>query len=60
MSVFDVVEIAEWKEKNMSCGFCEHYKGLNEPCQKGITVQNLSESFNCEYYCYNGELNGKD
>ena len=39
----------------MSCIYCTCYNGLNEPCQKGITVQNLSESFDCEYYQYNGE-----
>ena len=56
MSVYDTQDIAKWKEDNMSCGFCKEYKGLNEPCNRGITVQNLSESFNCEYYNYNGEV----
>ncbi len=41
----------------MSCVFCKEYQGLKEPCNRGITVQNLSESFNCEYYEYNGGLN---
>ena len=41
----------------MSCVFCKEYQGLREPCNRGITVQNLSESFNCEYYEYNGGLN---
>ncbi len=41
----------------MSCLFCKEYHGLKEPCRKGIMVQNLSESFNCEYYEYNGECN---
>lgn len=41
----------------MSCVFCKEYHGLNEPCNRGITVQNLSESFNCEYYEYNEGLN---
>ena len=59
MSIYDVVELARWKEDNMSCKFCEHYKGLDEPCNRGITVQNLSESFNCEYYTYNGEVKSK-
>ena len=59
MSIYDVEDIARWKEENMSCMFCTEYKGIGEPCNRGITVQNLSESFNCEYYKYNGELNGE-
>ena len=39
----------------MSCVFCENYKGLGEPCNRGMTVQTLSESIDCEYYEYNGE-----
>ena len=41
----------------MSCLFCKEYQGLKEPCNRGITVQNLIESFNFEYYEYNGECN---
>ncbi|MBR3213136.1 MAG: hypothetical protein IKF79_01355 [Methanosphaera sp.] len=41
----------------MSCAFCKEYQGLKTPCKQGITVQNLSESFSCDYYTYNGELN---
>ena len=59
MSIYDVVDLAEWKSVNMSCKFCVHYKKLGCPCDKGITVQNLSESFNCEHYTYNGDLNEK-
>lgn len=59
MSIFDVVEIAEWKRDNMNCIYCEYYRKIGCPCQKGITVQNLSESFNCPHYNYNGELNEK-
>ena len=40
----------------MSCIYCIHYQGLHESCLKGITVQNLSESFNCEYYTYDGKV----
>lgn len=40
----------------MSCIYCIEYRGLNEPCNKGLLVENLSESFNCDYYQYNQEL----
>ena len=40
----------------MSCIFCINYKGLQEPCKKGITVETSYESFNCKFYEYNGEL----
>ena len=39
----------------MSCIFCKEYRGIHEPCNRGITVQTLSESIDCEYYEYNGE-----
>lgn len=41
----------------MSCIFCIEYEGLNKVCKQGTIVKNLSESFSCEYYEYNGELN---
>ena len=40
----------------MSCVFCEYYKELKTECRKGRFVENLSESFDCEYYDYNGRL----
>jgi hypothetical protein len=40
----------------MSCLFCVEYRGLKEPCTKGITIENLSESFDCEFYKYNGRV----
>ena len=40
----------------MSCLFCKEYRGLKEPCTKGITIENLSESFDCEFYKYNGRV----
>ena len=57
MSVYDTMDLMLWEAKNkMSCIYCKEYKGLQEPCNKGITVQTLSESINCEYYQYNGEV----
>ena len=41
----------------MSCVFCTQYKGLKKECHKGTQIETLSESFNCENYTYNGELN---
>lgn len=40
----------------MSCFVCTEYNGLKEPCNKGICIQNGSESFNCNYYQYNQQL----
>lgn len=40
----------------MSCLFCIYYQGLEEPCSKGMTVINLSESLTCEHYTYNQRL----
>ncbi len=37
----------------MSCVYCSEYQGLKKPCNKGKTIETLSESFNCEYYQYN-------
>ena len=59
MSIYDVVEIARWKEDNMSCMFCKEYMGLKQQCRKKINVENGSESFNCPHYHYNGRLKGK-
>lgn len=56
MSVFDVVELARWKEDNMSCMFCKFYNSLKQPCQKRIKVETGSESFNCPHYTYNGKV----
>ena len=40
----------------MSCVFCTYYVKLKHECRKGRFVENLSESFDCEHYTYNGEL----
>ena len=57
MSIYDTQDIAKWEAKNkMSCIYCIHYKGLNEPCNRGMTVLNLNESLTCEHYKYNQEL----
>ena len=55
MSNYNTFDIAKWEAKNkMSCIYCTNYQGLNKPCYKGIHVETLSESFNCEYYTYDG------
>ena len=56
MSILDVVELAEWRRKNMFCLYCEHYNGLDEPCHKDKDIHNIREVVNCEYYKYNGSL----
>ena len=57
MSNYNTEDIARWEAKNkMSCIYCIYYEGLREPCKKGMTVQTLSESINCEHYQYNQEL----
>ena len=38
----------------MSCIYCTNYQGRDEPCFKGVTVQTLNESIDCEDYCYDG------
>ena len=58
MSIYDVVELARWKEDNMSCMFCKHYASIGVKCNKRIEVRNGSESFNCPHYTYNGRLKG--
>ena len=40
----------------MSCIFGKNYESLNKPCLKGIMIKSGSESFNCDFYRYNGEL----
>jgi hypothetical protein len=40
----------------MSCMFCKFYEGLNEYCLRGLMVESGNESFDCNYYEYNGEL----
>ena len=56
MSMLDVVELAEWRRKNMFCLYCEHYKGLDEPCRKDKNIHNIREVVECEHYKYNGEV----
>ena len=56
MSIYDVVEIAEWKEKNMSCIYCKHFKGEATECDLGVLVTNGVESIYCDDYVYNGEV----
>ena len=59
MSIYDVEDIAKWKEDNMSCMVCREYMGLKQKCRKKIMVENGSESFNCSHYYYNGQLKSK-
>ena len=40
----------------MSCIFCKSYCGAELYCLKGEYVRTTYESFNCEYYEYNGEV----
>ena len=40
----------------MFCLYCEHYKGLDEPCRKDKDIHNIQEVVNCEYYKYDGSL----
>ena len=56
MSIYDVVELAEWRRKNMFCLYCIHYVSLDEPCRKDKNIHNIQEVVNCEYYKYNGSL----
>lgn len=51
MSNYNTFDIASWEAENkMSCIYCTNYQGHDEPCDKGIIVQTLNESIDCEYY----------
>ena len=55
MSNYNTFDIACWEAENkMSCIYCTNYQGRDEPCYKGVTVQTLNESIDCEDYCYDG------
>ena len=59
MSIYDVEDIAKWKEDNMSCIFCKNYVTIGVKCNKKIMVNTGSESFKCPHYHYNGQLKVK-
>ena len=40
----------------MSCVYCVYYEGLDRKCRKGTMIKNLSESFNCPDYRYDGKV----
>lgn len=40
----------------MFCLYCEHYKGLDEPCRKDKDIHNIREVVECKDYRYNGEV----
>ena len=40
----------------MSCFVCVEYQGLHRKCKIGICIKNGSESFSCDHYQYDSEL----
>jgi hypothetical protein len=46
-----------WGCKLMFCVYCEHFKGVEENCEKDKNIWSFKEVLECPYYNYNGGCN---